>query len=129
MDTASKVYSGGDSWMKRKFSALKPYIDIARPDHWFKNVFMLPGLLLALALGATLPENYMWVFLTGLVSVCLIASANYTIIEWLDAEFDRHHPVKKNRPSVSGAIKPEICCVAMAGTFHAGNIFILSHKN
>lgn len=85
--------------------ALKPYINIARPDHWFKNIFMLPGLLLALAVGATLPENFIWIFLSGVASVCLIASANYTINEWLDAEFDRHHPVKKNRPSVNGGIK------------------------
>ena len=85
--------------------AIKPYINIARPDHWFKNIFMLPGLLLALAVGATLPENFIWVFLSGVASVCLIASANYTINEWLDAEFDRHHPIKKNRPSVAGGIK------------------------
>ena len=25
---------------------LMPYIKIARPDHWFKNVFMLPGVVL-----------------------------------------------------------------------------------
>jgi len=87
--------------------AIKPYINIARPDHWFKNIFMLPGLLLALAVGATLPENFVWIFLSGVASVCLIASANYTINEWLDAEFDRHHPVKKNRPSVSGGIKAQ----------------------
>jgi 4-hydroxybenzoate polyprenyltransferase len=34
----------------------------------------------------------------------LIASANYTINEWLDAEFDRHHPIKKYRPSAAGQI-------------------------
>ena len=87
--------------------AIKPYINIARPDHWFKNIFMLPGLLLALAVGATLPDNFIWVFLSGVASVCLIASANYTINEWLDAEFDRHHPIKKSRPSVAGGIKPQ----------------------
>ena len=91
----------------RLLQAIKPYVNIARPDHWFKNIFMLPGLLLALAVGATLPENFIWVFLSGVASVCLIASANYTINEWLDAEFDRHHPIKKNRPSVGGAIKPQ----------------------
>ena len=86
---------------------IMPYVNIARPDHWFKNIFMLPGLLLALALGASIPENFILILIMGVVSVCLIASANYTINEYLDAEFDRHHPVKKNRPSVSGAIKPE----------------------
>ena len=95
--------SSSNGW----YSTLKPYVNIARPDHWFKNIFMLPGLFLALAVGATIPENFLWIFLSGVASVCLIASANYTINEWLDAEFDRHHPVKKNRPSVSGGIKPQ----------------------
>lgn len=89
-------------------SKIKPYIEIARPDHWFKNIFMLPGLLLALALGATIPENFILILISGVASVCLIASANYTINEYLDAEFDRYHPIKKNRPSVGGAIKKEI---------------------
>jgi len=25
---------------------LRPYIQIARPDHWFKNIFMVPGMVL-----------------------------------------------------------------------------------
>jgi decaprenyl-phosphate phosphoribosyltransferase len=39
--------------------------------------------------------------LVGIISTCLIASANYVINEWLDAEFDQFHPVKKFRPSVT----------------------------
>ena len=35
------------------------------------------------------------------------ASANYVINEWLDAEFDAHHPIKKNRPSVTGRVRKE----------------------
>ena len=27
---------------------MNPYIKIARIDHWFKNVFMLPGVVVAL---------------------------------------------------------------------------------
>ena len=68
---------------------------------------ILPGLLLAIALGATIPDNFIWIFIIGVTSICLIASANYTINEWLDAEFDRHHPVKKNRPSALGSVKKE----------------------
>ena len=49
--------------------AIKPYINIARPDHWFKNIFMLPGLLLALAVGATLPENFILRVVTELSQV------------------------------------------------------------
>ena len=67
---------------------------------------MLPGFLLAL----TLVEHQFDLsnaldILIGVFSVCLIASANYTINEWLDAEFDKYHPIKKYRPSVNGGIK------------------------
>ncbi len=31
-----------------KMATIKKYIAIARPDHWFKNIFMLPGTALAL---------------------------------------------------------------------------------
>ena len=27
------------------------YIRIARPDHWIKNIFIMPGLVLAVILG------------------------------------------------------------------------------
>jgi 4-hydroxybenzoate polyprenyltransferase len=46
--------------------------------------------------------------LLSIVSTCLIASANYVINEWLDAEFDKHHPVKKLRPSVVKNLNPKI---------------------
>ena len=85
-------------------TALADLVAIARPDHWFKNVFMLPGAALALVLtdDAVAPELVYLLF--GVVSTCLIASANYTINEWLDAEFDRHHPVKRFRPSAAGRV-------------------------
>jgi 4-hydroxybenzoate polyprenyltransferase len=82
------------------------YIKIARPDHWFKNVFMLPGTALALVIFPGRYEHVLFQLLLGLMSTCLVASANYVINEYLDAEFDRFHPTKKNRPSVAGLIKP-----------------------
>lgn len=84
--------------------ALSDYIAIARPDHWFKNIFMLPGAALAVVLSGEFGLGQLLALLFGVVSTCLVASANYTINEWLDAEFDRHHPVKKERPSVTGRI-------------------------
>lgn len=85
---------------------LGSYIAIARPDHWFKNVFLLPGTLLAALTTRAHPATFGVKFVLGVVSVCLIASANYVINEWLDAEFDRYHPIKKNRPSVAGGLRP-----------------------
>lgn len=84
-------------------TGLKNYIAIARPDHWFKNIFMLPGIALAITLSDNPIDSTVLInILLAVISTCLIASANYTINEWLDAEFDKHHPVKCNRPSVSG---------------------------
>lgn len=86
---------------------LLPYISIARPDHWFKNVFMLPGIFLAyLFSGIPFEPGSLITIAIGIFATCLIASANYTINELLDAPFDKEHPVKKFRPVPSGLIKP-----------------------
>jgi len=49
----------------------------------------------------------MKIFLTiflGIFATCIIASANYTINEILDAPYDKNHPVKKNRPVPAGLV-------------------------
>ena len=86
-------------------SKLGPYIYIARPDHWFKNVFMLPGVALALVMSPEGLMAHLGSAILGLVALCLLASANYTINEFLDAQHDSHHPVKKHRPSVTGQVE------------------------
>lgn len=67
---------------------------------------MLPGVVIALALTHQEPSLKMAEqILLGIIATCLIASANYTINEWLDAKTDLHHPQKKHRPSVEGGVK------------------------
>jgi decaprenyl-phosphate phosphoribosyltransferase len=85
---------------------LKHYIQIARPDHWFKNIFMFPGMIMGLYYtNFSFERTSTIIILTGILSTCLIASANYVINEWLDLEFDKYHPVKKNRPAVAANLK------------------------
>ena len=86
-------------------SSLHDYIRIARIDHWFKNIFMLPGAALALMFTGTKLYDRLLPLLVGILSTCLVASANYVVNEWLDREWDRYHPLKKNRPSATGKIK------------------------
>ena len=82
-----------------------PYVQIARPDHWFKNVFMLVGVLLAYLYIPTDMNHFGYTtLLLGLISVCLVASSNYVINEILDAPTDMDHPVKRHRPIPSGRI-------------------------
>jgi 4-hydroxybenzoate polyprenyltransferase len=85
---------------------LKHYIKIARPDHWFKNIFMLPGMIMGLYYtNFSFERTSTLIILAGILATCLIASANYAINEWLDLEFDKYHPVKKNRPAVAANLK------------------------
>ncbi len=89
-----------DTW-----SALSAYIAIARPDHWFKNVFMLLGVLLALFYYPSALEEFGWGrFLLAVLGTCLIASSNYVLNELLDAPSDLAHPLKRHRPIPSGRV-------------------------
>ncbi len=84
---------------------LIPYLKIARFDHWFKNIFMVPGILVAIYIDPSLISFKLgWPIITGLIAAGLVASSNYVLNEILDADFDRLHPVKKNRPVPSGDI-------------------------
>ncbi len=84
---------------------LLPYIKIARFDHWFKNVFMLPGILVAIDVDHSLFSfDLIFNVLLALLAAGFIASSNYIINEILDAPKDRLHPVKKHRPVPSGQV-------------------------
>ena len=107
---------------------LWPYLQIARVDHWFKNVFMLLGVLLALFYE---PALLTWpnVLRVGaaLFATCLIASSNYVINELLDAPWDRFHPVKRYRPVPSGKIRPALAVLEwfLLGASGIGIAFML----
>ena len=86
---------------------MKKYIKIARPDHWVKNAFILPGIVIAFLLTdySISVSQFVMRFICGFIATCFIASANYVINAWLDAEFDKFHPTKKYRPVVSENMK------------------------
>jgi 4-hydroxybenzoate polyprenyltransferase len=99
---------------------MKKYLALMRPDHWFKNVFALPGVAFA-SLMAHIPlDVFVRRLVIGMVSLCLIASANYVINEWLDADYDRYHPVKRNRPSVVQRLNPWIVYAEYVAILLAG---------
>ena len=84
---------------------LTPYIKIARFDHWFKNVFVLPGVVLA---AYDDPGLWGWTLagqtVFALVSIGFVASSNYVLNEILDAPRDALHPVKRQRPVPAGQV-------------------------
>ncbi len=81
------------------------HLRIARVDHWVKNVFVLPGIVVALSVApARLNWSLALQLLLGLAAVSLVTSSNYVINELLDAPYDRLHPTKCRRPVPSGAV-------------------------
>jgi decaprenyl-phosphate phosphoribosyltransferase len=93
----------------RPSSAIWPYVQIARVDHWFKNAFMVLGVILAVFYD---PGLLTWrsALTLGLAffATCLVASSNYVLNELLDGPQDRFHPTKRHRPVPSGQVRPAI---------------------
>ena len=86
--------------------SFRPYLRLARFDHVTKHVFVAPGIILAYVLHGLVNENLLLNVVLGFVCVVCIASANYVINEWLDRDFDRHHPTKSARVSVQVPLNP-----------------------
>jgi decaprenyl-phosphate phosphoribosyltransferase len=109
----------------------RQYFTIARPDHWIKNIFAIPGIAAALAFAPA--SESLWNIPLVLLSLCLIASANYSINDLLDAEYDRFHPIKSKRPGAADLLDSRLVilqyCVLAAGGLAlaaASNVAVVS---
>lgn len=76
-------------------------IALSRPRHWVKNALVLMPVPFAVTSGAHLDPR---VFGLGLAGFCLVNSAVYALNDSLDAEADRSHPDKRERPVAAGRI-------------------------
>ena len=84
---------------------LRGHLEICRFDHWIKNVFILPGLLIAISVYPQSINAGLWLpVLIGFLAAGLVASSNYVINEILDAPFDALHPTKCQRPTPAGRV-------------------------
>lgn len=103
---------------------MNKYIKIARPDHWIKQFFIVPGILFAyILIHPTIDIRLIKSCIFCFISTCLVASSNYVINEWLDAKFDRFHPTKKHRSVVENDLKPQIVWTMYIGLAILGFIF------
>lgn len=89
---------------------MKKYLELARFDHYIKNLFMMPGVLFAFVMAPELFTRKEIVIntLLAFIGLCFVSSANYTLNEYVDAEFDRFHPVKKHRMAVVQNLKKSL---------------------
>lgn len=82
------------------------YVQIARVDHWFKNSFMVLGVVLAIFYEPSVVNWHSAASLAlAVLATCFVASSNYTLNEILDAPNDRLHPEKRFRPVPSGRVR------------------------
>jgi len=90
---------------------LPPIIRLLRPKQWIKNGFVAAPLFFTpdKVNAASLLD-----VLAGFAVFCMVASAVYCLNDLRDAEGDRSHPVKKNRPIASGATSPAAAMILMA---------------
>jgi len=91
------------------------YVALARPDHWIKHIFILPGIALAVLLQPLAITTAGFSILFGFVAAMAAASANYVINEWLDAPFDAHHHEKSQRPAVAKRLSPSLVYAEYGG--------------
>lgn len=93
----------------KKVAGFKEYFAMTRPDYWLKNIFIIPGLLFAIAVyHASISTQLLYNVVAGFLSSILLVSANYVLNEYLDAGFDKYHPLKHIRTAVVCNVNPYI---------------------
>jgi 4-hydroxybenzoate polyprenyltransferase len=96
---------------------IRDFIKLARPRDWLKNVFVLMPVPFALAAGGHLQPIS---FLLGIAALSLASSAVYALNDTLDAERDRLHEKKRERPIAAGRISKTEALIFAAALLVAG---------
>jgi len=81
----------------------KDILQLLRPQQWVKNGIVLAGLIFS---GSAGNPDMVWTALAATGLFCLLSSTIYIVNDIADADADRNHPVKANRPIASGRITP-----------------------
>jgi 4-hydroxybenzoate polyprenyltransferase len=104
---------------------MKDLLHLIRAKQYIKNLIIFLPLFFSAQLTEILLLNKA---LIAFVAFSLCASGVYIFNDIQDAEFDRKHPEKKNRPIASGAVSVKSATLLMGVLFLAGfsAMFVLS---
>jgi decaprenyl-phosphate phosphoribosyltransferase len=92
---------------------LRAALTATRPRQWPKNLLVLAAPLAGATLGRPDGLRYALVAVAAFVAA---SAAVYLVNDTLDAERDRRHPVKRNRPVASGALPARHAVVLAVAT-------------
>ena len=84
---------------------------LLRPRQWIKNLLLFAALVFARQLFV--PRSVALATLAFL-AFCLASSSVYVVNDLVDAERDREHPEKRDRPIASGAVSPRAAAALAA---------------
>ncbi len=90
---------------------LRLLLESMRPRQWTKNVFVFAALVFDQKL---FQPDYFLITLAAFGIFCLLSGAVYLINDLADAESDRQHPTKRNRPIASGRLPARTALAAGA---------------
>jgi 4-hydroxybenzoate polyprenyltransferase len=96
---------------------LRDLLTTARPKQWIKNGFVFAALVFAGKLGQF---DLVVKTVAAFVLFSLLSSTVYLLNDAADAEADRKHPLKANRPIAAGRIPVRLAVVIAAGVAVAG---------
>ncbi len=83
----------------------KSIFEALRPIQWIKNLSIFAALILN---GQLFDYDLFLKSFGAFIVFCLLSSSSYLINDVIDADKDRLHPVKKNRPIARGAVPQSI---------------------
>ncbi|MBA2327919.1 MAG: decaprenyl-phosphate phosphoribosyltransferase [Actinobacteria bacterium] len=113
-------------------SLARSLLRTARPKQWAKNVlvFAAPG-----AAGVLTEADELGRTVAAFVAFCLAASGTYFLNDALDADADRRHPTKRNRPVAAGQVSESLAkamavvlvlaALAVAAPFNSGKLALV----
>ncbi len=98
--------------LRPRRSPARAVVASLRPRQWSKNLLLFAGIVFAAKLGdATRWVEAVAVFL----AYCAASSSAYLVNDLRDAEQDRMHPIKRNRPIARRELSAETALVLAAG--------------
>lgn len=122
----------GDAPPDRTPSLARSLLRTARPKQWAKNVLVFAA---PAAAGVLSEPDELARTLAAFVAFCLAASGTYFLNDALDADADRHHPVKRSRPIAAGdlsvgtakvvAVVLMLAALGLSAPFNSGKLALV----